>query len=107
MTTIKELHEIATANAKAVADEMYKRYGDAYACGFAWVEVYGVKLSTKLGKEFKALGFDKSWNKGSIYLWNPSGYGGQNIDIKEQSAQAYAKVFKDAGYRAYVGSRLD
>jgi hypothetical protein len=105
--SIKELHEIAKAKAVAVADDLYKKYGDRYACGFAWVEIYGVKLSTKLGKEFKNIGFEKSWNKSAIYLWNPSGSPVQNIDIKEQAAYAYAQVFKDAGYKAYVGSRLD
>lgn len=86
-----------------------KSYGSAEvagACGFAWVKVSGVKLSTKVGKEFKELGFDKSYS-GGIDLWNPSGYGGQNVEIKYAGAKAYADVFTKYGYKAYAMDRLD
>jgi len=107
------IHAEAVAAAKdAVKEEVAKwteRYGSAEvagACGFAWVNVYGVKLSTKIGKEFKDIGFDKAYN-GGIQLWNPSGYNGQNVDVKEAGASAYAKVFEKYGYKAYAGSRMD
>jgi hypothetical protein len=101
------IHREATAAAKTAADELYgKMGGDQLMCGFAWVKVEGVKLSTKLGKEMAKLGFRKSYS-GGIDLWNPSGSPVQNIDIKEAGAQAYAAVLRNHGFRAYAESRLD
>jgi hypothetical protein len=102
------IHAEAVAAAKtAVAAALEKNGGrDDGACGFAWVTVSGVKLSTKVGKEFKAVGFDKAYG-GGIDLWNPSGYHGQNVWIKYEGAQAYAKVFQAHGFRAYAADRLD
>lgn len=101
------IHREATAAAKAAADQLYaKMGGDQLMCGFAWVTVEGVKLSTKLGKEMAKLGFRKNYG-GGIALWNPSGSPVQNIDIKESGAQAYAEVLRKHGFRAYAESRLD
>lgn len=106
------IHTEAVAAAKEAVEEKValwtERYGsaEAGACGFAWVNVYDVKLSTKVGKEFEAVGFRKSYHKG-IELYNPAGYPGQNIDIKEAGAVAYAKVFEKYGFKACAGSRLD
>ena len=84
-----------------------KQYPDQwYPCGFAWVTVYGVKLNTREGKEFKALGFRKAY-EGGIELWNPARHGAQNVDVKEAGARAYADVLRASGYQAYAGSRLD
>lgn len=107
------IHAEAVAAAKeAVKESVAKwteRYGSAEvagACGFAWVNLYGVKLSTKIGKEFEAVGFRKSYHKG-LEIYNPSGYPGQNVDVKEAGAVAYAKVLEKYGYKAYAASRLD
>jgi hypothetical protein len=104
---LKEMHEKALEAAKNAANEAYVKYGDVGACGFAWVEIYGVKMSTKLGKEFAKLGFQKSWNGKAINLWNPAGSPVQSIYVKEQGAIEYAKIMKAAGYKAYAASRLD
>ena len=37
-------------------------YGEPMYCGFAWVELPDMKLSTKLGKAFQSVGFKKSWS---------------------------------------------
>tara|TARA_Y100000389_G_C17419780_1_gene496031 strand:- start:194 stop:544 length:351 start_codon:yes stop_codon:yes gene_type:complete len=79
---------------------------DQYACGFAWVNIWGVKMNTKLGKAFKAAGLDKDYS-GAISIWNPSGINVQNVDVKEAGAEAAAKVFTKYGFTAYAGSRLD
>jgi hypothetical protein len=79
---------------------------DQYACGFAWVDVYGVKGNTRLGKMLKNAGVRKSYT-GSFQMWNPSEFGVQNIDTLEQGARAAARVLKDYGFDAYAGSRLD
>ena len=79
---------------------------DQFACGFAWVDIYGVKGNTRMGKAFKAAGIRKSYT-GSYQIWNPAGLGVQNIDTLEAGAEAAAKVFERYGFKAYAGSRLD
>lgn len=84
---------------------------DAYACGFAWVEVYPkYKGNTRQGRAeieaLKALGLEKSWNK-SYQIWNPGGLNCQNVDAKEAGARAAAAVLKKYGFSAYPASRLD
>ena len=79
---------------------------DQYACGFAWVDVYGIKGNTRIGKRLTAAGVRKSYS-GSFQLWNPSKYPVQNIDTLEAGARAAAQVFQRYGFRAYAGSRLD
>jgi hypothetical protein len=101
---------VALRNAANEAATKYfnERLGgkDALACGFAWVVVNDVKLSSKLGKEMAKHGFSKEYG-GGISIWNPSKLSCQNVDTKESGAQAYAKVLKDAGFKCYAASRLD
>ena len=99
----------AQTAAYMAADKFFKEElggQDAYACGFAWVNIYGVKMNTKVGKAMKAAGLRKDYT-GSICMWNPSKYGCQNVDTLEAGAQAAADVLKKYGFRAYAGSRLD
>jgi hypothetical protein len=99
----------AQAAAKAAAAKFFQeRLGgkDQYACGFAWVEIYGVKGNTKLGKALAAQGISKSYS-GGLQMWNPSKFPCQNVDTLEAGADAAAAVFKKYGFRAYAGSRLD
>jgi hypothetical protein len=79
---------------------------DQYACGFAWVDIYGVKGNTRLGKALSAQGIRKSYN-GGLQMWNPSKFGCQNVDTLEEGSRAAAQVFKKYGFEAYAGSRLD
>ena len=80
---------------------------DQYACGFAWVNIYGVKGSTKLGRAMLAAGLRKDWTGKSFQLWNPAKSGTQSISALEAGAEAAAQVFKSYGFEAYAGSRLD
>jgi hypothetical protein len=80
---------------------------DQYACGFAWVDIYGIKGNTKLGREMKAAGIRKDWSGKLYQLWNPSGHPAQNVDVKEAGARAAAEVLKRHGFQAHVSSRLD
>ena len=82
------------------------QYGEPMYCGFAWVNIYGVKGNTKLGRAMKQAGYTKSYD-GSIQIYNPAGYGGQSMDVKEAGAQAYAEVLRQYGFKAYMGSRAD
>ena len=79
---------------------------DQYSCGFAWVDIFGIKGNTKVGKALKAAGVRKSYT-GSYQIWNPAGLGVQNIDTLEAGAEAAARVFERHGFQAYAGSRLD
>jgi hypothetical protein len=113
MTEINNIIQVNTIvnEAKQAAREAAERFfqeklggKDQYSCGFAWVDIYGIKGNTRLGKAFKAAGIRKSYT-GSYQIWNPAGLGVQNIDTLEAGAEAAAKVFEKYGFRAYAGSR--
>ena len=98
--------------AKWVESTGGNEYGEPMYCGFAWVTVYPEhKGNTRLGKQERAtlesMGFRKDWTGKAWQLWNPTGYAGQSMDVKEAGAQAYADVLRTAGFRAYMGSRAD
>ena len=105
---LTQVHSEAKEQAREAAARFFQeRLGgvDQFACGFAWVNV-PVKASTKLGRKLAELGFRKSY-RGGLELWNPSGFGCQNIDTLEHGATAYAEVFKKHGIECYAQSRLD
>ena len=109
-------------NAAVIAQEAFltkwveqtggNEYGEPMYCGFAWVTVYPEhKGNTRLGKQerstLESMGFRKDWTGKAWQLWNPTGYAGQSMDVKECGAQAYADVLRGAGFKAYMGSRAD
>jgi hypothetical protein len=100
--------EARSAAYEAAAKFFQEKLGgrDQMSCGFAWVNVYSVKGSTKLGKALTANGFRKSY-EGGLQMWNPSNFGCQNIDTLEEGARAAADVLRKYGFEAYAGSRLD
>ncbi len=97
----------ASIQARSAAQAFHAKHGDRDACGFAWVNIWGVRSNSRLGKTLQTFGFRKSYD-GSLQLWNPSGAATQSISILEAGAEAYAKVITDKlGVKAYAGSRLD
>ena len=109
VATLKAALREAKEAAFEAADHFFKNElggEDKFACGFAWVDIHGIKGNTKLGRSMKEAGFKKSYT-GSYQVWNPSEYGCQNVDTLEAGARAAADVFKKYGLRAYAGSRLD
>jgi hypothetical protein len=97
----------AAIQARTAAKDFFQKHGDRDACGFAWVNVWGVRSNSRLGKTLQSFGFRKSYD-GSLQLWNPSGAATQSVSILEAGAEAYAKVLTDKlGVKAYAGSRLD
>jgi hypothetical protein len=98
----------ASLAARKAAQAFYNQHGDRDACGFAWVNVWGVRSNSRLGKTLQSFGFRKSYD-GSLQLWNPSQAGVQSISILEAGAEAYAEVLrKELGLdKCYAGSRLD
>ena len=107
---INDIVAEAKQEARHAADKFFQEKlngQDQYACGFAWVDIYGIKGNTKLGKMLKAAGVERSDYKKCFSIWNPSEHGAQNVDTKEAGAYAAQKVFEKYGFRAYAGSRLD
>jgi len=110
--------QAAVREAKEAAYEAADRFfkeklgrRDQYACGFAWVNIWEfngkpIKGNTKVGRAMKAAGIRQDYTR-AFQIWNPSGYGCQNVDTLEAGAQAAADVFKKYGFTAYAGSRLD
>ena len=98
----------AAQQARSAAKAFHAKHGDRDACGFAWVNVWGVRSNSKLGKWLQAAGFRKDYT-GALSLWNPSQAAVQSIDILEAGAYAYAEVLKaKLGLdKVYAGSRMD
>ena len=93
--------------AEREVNTLYNKNGNDWgACGFAWVNIWGVKGNSKLGRKLKAAGVPQDYTR-AFSIWNQGGYGGQNIAIKEAGAQAYATVLKGYSFDATAGSRLD
>lgn len=105
---IKPAVEVALVKAREATEIFLGKHGDGACCGFAWVTVHGVKLSTKVGKAFAAAGFSKAYG-GGIQLWNPSKHPTQCINAKEEGAAAFVKEMRSQfpELQIYVGSRLD
>jgi hypothetical protein len=105
---IKRIVEEACDAAYKAADtyENDVMQGGWGACGFAWVNIYGIKGNTKIGRRMKQAGIGKCYT-GALQIWNPSKYPTQNVDTLEAGAEAAAEVFKRYGFTAYAGSRLD
>ena len=107
--TVEDLRTIKAAALQAAEDAAnahLEQYGEHAYCGFAWINIYGIKGNTKLGKRMKQAGFEKDYT-GAYSIWNPSGLGTQCMSTKEAGAYACAKVFTAAGFTAYAGSRAD
>jgi len=102
---VAEAKTAARAAAERFFQEKLKGI-DQYACGFAWVDIFGVRGNTKLGKALTQAGVKKS-HTGAFQIWNPADMYVQNVDTLEAGAQAAADVFKRYGFTAYAGSRLD
>lgn len=78
-------------------------------CGFAWVNVY-VDGRSAVAKVMKEFGAKKDYYGGlqfSSYDVAPSRNATQSMQRKEAACGAFAKVLRDAGFKAYVGSRMD
>ena len=98
----------AAQQARSAAKAFLAQHGDRDCCGFAWVNVWGVRSNSKLGKALQAAGFRKDYT-GSLQLWNPSKAGCQSLNVLEAGAEAYAEVLRTklGLEKVYAGSRMD
>jgi hypothetical protein len=110
---VDSLVEAAVSQAVTEATRRTQDYiaknGDRSLCGFTWVDVYGVRANSKLGKALIANGFRKdSYNK-SLKFWSPDKTMTQSVDAKEVGAQAFVAVMRNTfpDIQVYAGSRLD
>ena len=107
--TVEDITNIiaeAKQEARDAAVQHLSLHGEQAYCGFAWINIWGIKGNTKLGKRMKAAGFDKDYTK-AYSIWNPSGLGTQCMSTKEEGAYAAAEVFRAYGFRCSAGSRAD
>lgn len=103
---IAEILHAARLAAADATDAYLAQHGFDYPCGSAWVEIYGVKGNTKLGRAMLKLGIAKRYG-GGLCLYNPSGNVTQSMDAKEAGARAAAAVLQRYGLRAYSATRMD
>jgi hypothetical protein len=112
MSVDMSIVEVAVLEAQAEAAKACRgwlaQHGDRDACGFAWVNVWGVRSNSKLGNALKAAGFRKDYT-GALNFWNPAKSGTQSISALEAGAEAFAQVLKArlGLEKVYAGSRLD
>ena len=93
-----------TASTKCLNEDFGGK--DTYPCGFAWVEIYGIRANSKMGKFLSELGMRKdSYTKSFIFHTNTPNV--QNMDVKYAGAHAAAKILQSHGFRAYATSRID
>jgi hypothetical protein len=110
---IKEIY----AEARAAADKAANSTPDQiWPCGFAWITVRprnghpNGPILRALIKEFKAMNVGhKSLDQPGWMLWTNdyTSYNGQNMDVKEAAANAFAEVFNSYGYPLDVNTRID
>lgn len=105
---VQDVLNEAGIQARTAAKEFFQKHGDRDACGFAWVNVYGVRSNSRLGKTLISFGFRKDYT-GALQLWNPSKAGTQSLNILEAGAEAYANVLRTklGLEQCYAGSRMD
>lgn len=91
---------------EAALKEERRLGGDWQECGFAWVEIYGIKGNTRLGRMLKKVGIKQGYNR-AFHIWNPSKLPVQSVIIKEAGAIACAKYLRSMGFESFACSRLD
>jgi hypothetical protein len=106
MITVDQI-AVGVEQAREASQASYQVVGERDACGFAWVDVYGVRSNSKQGRELIAAGFSKSYRAGVLQMWNPGQHGTQSISVKEAGAEALATYLTALGLKAYAGSRMD
>lgn len=108
---LDNIFSVALEAAEQAATEFYNNElngQDQYPCGFAWVNIYGVRGNTKLGRALSSVaGVRKNTYERAYQVWNPSRLPVQNMYVKEAGAYAAADILRQFGFDASAGSRMD
>jgi hypothetical protein len=99
----------AVVEATRTTQNYIAQHGDRSMCGFTWVDIYGVRANSVLGKALIANGFRKDSYAKSLKFWSPDKTTTQSVNAKEAGAHAFVTVMKNSfeGIKIYAGSRLD
>lgn len=106
--SLLKLVQKAKDEAKDAAAEYIAAVGSVpeYPCGFAWVNIKPAR--GPLIELMKRMGLGRRDEyAGGWTIWNPSEHLTQNMYVKEAGAIAFAKVLRDAGYKATAHTRMD
>lgn len=87
-------------------EEERRRGEPMYPCGFSYVYI-PVDGRSKTARVFKSAGFKRSDYEKAFVVNCPTGYMGQNMDVKEAGTIAYARVLTEHGIKCYVKTRMD
>lgn len=98
-----EVHAGAVAAARAAVEACGQ--DDRGACGFAWVEVH--PATTSFARWCVGNGHGRRMSRGLSFGGFAFDYRGQNVDVFEAGARAFADVLSQAGINATAHSRLD
>jgi len=98
----------AVVEATRATQNYLAQHGEG-ACGFSWVDIYGVRSNSALGKALIANGFRKDSYDRSLKFWSPDKTTTQSVDAKEAGARAFVTVMRNtfSDLKIYAGSRLD
>ena len=112
-----EIHEVGVKKAEEAVEkwlehwlmsnpEAFQKYGEPLYCGFAWVNIR--PATTKFARALRKAGIvNHRSHLGGYDIWNPAGYNGQSMDVKEEGARAYARVLTNYGIKATSITRPD
>lgn len=100
----KEAANACTPTPMIVSGEGREYYVPSGVCGFAWISIRPANCAFANWLRKNNIGRTNSY-EGGLQIW-VSDYG-QSMELKEAYARGYAKVIKEAGIRAYSGSRMD
>lgn len=100
----------AFAAAEKTATEFFRNHGDQWgACGFAWVVIK--PGTSKLARILKSKYGANRHYAGGVSVWAPGAGMTQNMNLKEDAADAFAKHLRDTlnlTYdQCYMSSRMD
>jgi hypothetical protein len=102
---VTPMHVVQHANPLDDSSPVVRDYGliESGVCGFAWINVTPGNSSFALW--LKKTNTARRAYTGGVQIW-VSDFG-QSMTRKEAYAAAYAEVIREAGLKAYAGSRMD
>jgi hypothetical protein len=99
------IYKEALEEANKAATEYVKNNGEGFPCGFAWVHLENGRSAFSQWSKKHGVA-SKHWHKG-FYIWNPSKYATQSVDVLFVGALAFSNVLKKYGIECAAQSRLD